>query len=265
MKANFKYALMVAAALAFVACKPSTDPKDPNDQPGDEPGEEFVSPIDVHDNSLADWDALPAGKVASATCAATAQWKALKSVKAYADKMYLNVVAEFDEALIADREWVPFHIYFNADADPATGGYGAEWAEADCEFMLEDAVMSAGEPYNYNPAVFQWFGGEGGGMKDQTDPNGWNWTDPNRPNDEADGWGAIVATGSLPISNSQIVGNKIEIQILRELIPYPFADTFYVGFDIQQNWNSVGVLPNADDDAEGNHVLASKLKVTIDK
>ncbi len=264
MKANFKYALMVAAALAFVACDKPTSGDEPIDP--DEPGDEFVSPIDIHDNSLADWDALPAGKVASATCAPTAQWKALKSMKAYADKMYLNIIAEFDEELIKDREWVSFHVYFNADADPATGGYNAEWAEADCEFMLEDAVIASGESHNYNPAVFQWFGGEGGGMKDQTDPAGWNWTDPNRPNDEADGWGAIVATGALPISNSQIVdGNKIEIQILRELIPYPFADTFYIGIDIQQNWSSVGVLPNADDDAVGNHVLASKLKVTIDK
>lgn len=265
MKANWKLALMAFATLAFVACgDPEKDP-DPKPEPEPEPEPEFVSPIDIHDNSLADWDALPAGKVASCTCAATAQWKALKSMKAYADKMYLNIVVEFDDDLIADRKWVPFHIYFDADNDVNTGGYSAEWDETGCEFMTEDAVISEGAYYNYNPAVFQWFGGMGEGIKDLTDPTGWNWTDPNRPNDEADAWGAIVGTGALPISNSQLIGNKIEIQILRELIPYPFADTFKIGVDIQQNWNSVGVLPNADDDAEGNHVLAKKLVVTIDK
>lgn len=49
------------------------------------------------------------------------------------------------------------------------------------------------------------------------------------------------------------------------MIPeFSFAETFGIGFDIQQNWTSVGVLPNADDDEAGNAVLADKLRVTID-
>jgi hypothetical protein len=44
-----------------------------------------------------------------------------------------------------------------------------------------------------------------------------------------------------------------------------FADTFTLGFDIQSNWSTVGILPNAactDDNPNG---LAPKMKVTVVK
>ena len=48
-------------------------------------------------------------------------------------------------------------------------------------------------------------------------------------------------------------------EIMRLMMDVPFADTFTVGVDLQQNWISSGVLPNAKGGA------AEKLAVTIDK
>lgn len=256
---------MAFAALAFVACGGTDEPNKPN-HGGDDPEEpEFVSPISTKDNTFSDWDAV-AAKTVSAKVVEGAPKTALKEVKVYADQLFLNIYCEFDEAQIIDRSWVPFHVYLNADGDDATGGYTAQWADCNTEVLLEDGIINGEDAnYQYNPAVFQWYGGEGGGMTDQSDPAGWNWTDPNRPNDEGDKWGAIVATGELPIGTSQVIGNKFEIQLLRELIPFTFADKFGVGVDIQQNWNSVGFLPIAANDEAGNAVLVNKLVVTVDK
>jgi hypothetical protein len=94
------------------------------------------------------------------------------------------------------------------------------------------------------------------------------WTDPNGVADETNGWGAIVPEGTLPIGNAQAVNGigLVEIQLLKELIPAQWADEFSIGFDIQQNWSSVGILPNAADDAEtAASVLANKLVVKVDK
>ena len=52
---TFKFALMCAAALALVACEPKPG-NEPDEPTPDEPIEdEYVSPVKVDDNSLADW------------------------------------------------------------------------------------------------------------------------------------------------------------------------------------------------------------------
>lgn len=263
MKANWKFALMCAAALAFVACGPKDKPG--TDDPDDPEEPSFVSKVNVRDASVAEWDNLPANFVASATLPEGALHKGLKAVKVYADQLYVNYYFEFDEAIVVDRSWTPVHIYFNADNDNTTGGYLSEFADGNAEFMLEGAIFSDDAAIDFNPAVFQWWGDAGGGIEDQTESTGWHWTDPTRPNDEADGWGAIVPTGSLPIGESQLVGNNIiEGHLLRELIPYPFAETFGVGFDIQQNWSSCGVLPQGPADENGAQGKVNKIVVKID-
>lgn len=254
---KFKFALMCAAALALVAC----EPKNPVDGEGEGEGEgtEYVNPIDVTDGSAADWDALPAEFVASATHVDGCSMDGLKSVKVYCDEMYLNVLIEVNLEVVTDHAWTPLHMYINADGSAATGGYGDEFADADAEWMLETAVYADGAA-QYNPAVFKWFGEVGG--------SGWLWTDPNGVADETNGWGAIVPEGTLPIGNAQAVNGigTVEIQLLKELIPAQWADQFSIGFDIQQSWTSCGILPNAADDAEtAAAVLANKLVVKVDK
>jgi len=221
-----------------------------------------IPEIKVDDNSLADWDALPAEFVASAVCPENAALLGLKSVKVYATEMYINILVEPNMDDIVDLEWVPFHVYIDLDNSDLTGGYGDEFTDANTDILCETAIFSGGEPNNYNPAVFKWWGEVGG--------DGWNWEDPENPGNETNFWGAIIGEGQLPVGNSQYVDGKFEIQLLRELLgTVPGvemnAGEFGIGFDIQQNWSSVGILPcvSVTDENPAGH--APKLKVKINK
>ena len=257
---TFKFALLCAAAIAMIACKPNNKPEEEKcPDCGENPcvcETEYVSPIDVTDGTAADWDKLDAKYVATTTHADGASMDGLKSVKVYADEMYINLLVEVNDDVVTDRAWTPFHVYFNADNDATTGGFGDQWLTADVDLMLETAIFADGAA-QYNPAVFKWWGGNG--------ESGWLWTDPNGVADETNGWGAEIPEGSMPIGNAQMVNGKIEIQLMWELIPANWADKFSVGFDIQQSWNSVGILPNAADAEDGSEVLAEKLEVTFNK
>ena len=250
---TFKFALMCAAALAMIACEPK-NPVDDNNG-GNDGGEdvEYVNPISVTDASLADWDGLE--NVATSVLPEGASMEGLKSVKVYADEMYINVAIEYNPEVVTDLSWTPLHMYINADNSAETGGFSDQWTDADAEIMLETVCFAEGAPYNSNPAVFKWWGEVGGA--------GWLWTDPENPGTAENGWGAIVAEGSLPIGTSQLVGNIFEIQIMWEMIPAPNGwneEGFTIGFDIQQEWSSVGILPIAADDENGV-VYGKKLAV----
>ena len=264
---KFQFALMCAAALAFVACNQNEPDNGGNGgNGGEEPEEpEFVSKISVTDNTLDDWNTLPAEYVSEAVCAENANMNGLLSVKVYNDAMYLNVLLEYNDTVIKDKSWVPVHMYINADNNVKTGGYSDHFTVGCCEVLLETSIFSGGEAMSYNPAVFKWWGAANGGIEDQSaDAKGWYWKDASVSHDQNDGYGALVAEGASPIGKSQMIGNKVEIQLLRELITMPFANEFEIGFDIQQNWNAVGFLPNADADEVGNEVKAALLKVTTD-
>ena len=252
---TFKFALLCAAALAIVACKPQNGPEGPNTDDPDE--KEYVQIVKVDDNSLADWNNVPAEYLATTTHVEGASMDGLKSVKVYADELYINLLVEVNDEVVTDRAWTPFHVYINADNNAATGGFGDQWITPDVDVMLETAIFADGAA-QYNPAVFKWWGADG--------ESGWLWTDPENPGTADNGWGAVVPEGSMPIGVAQMVDGKIEIQLLWELIPANWAgDKFTIGFDIQQEWNSVGILPNAADDETGSEVLAEKLEVTFNK
>lgn len=218
---------------------------------------QYYNPISVTDGTAADWELLPPAYVASATHTEGCSLDGLKSVKVYCDDNYLNILVEVNLDVVTDREWTPFHIFLNADGSAATGGYGDLFADADTEIMLETAIYQSGA-VAYNPAVFKWWGEVGG--------SGFQWTDPDNPGTPENGWGAVVPEGSLPIGNAQTVNGigTVEIQLLKELIPAQWADEFTIGFDIQQEWTSCGILPNAaDDPATAAAVLAKKLRVQV--
>ncbi len=253
MKANWKIALMCVATIAFVACKGGNDPKDPGKDP-DKP-EEYKNPISVTDASLADWDALDKAYVFEATCPADGNYLALKKMKVYADQYYINVQAEFDPEEIIDRSWTPFHFYFNTDNSDATGGYGDQWNDANIDILMEGAVFALADendpasagPCAYVPDVFAWAGEVGG--------TGWTWEG---------------LTASAAFVTSQHVGNVIEFQFIRELVPTPQgaawnADEFGMGVDIQQSWESVGILPLVSPTDENPTGHTNKLQVKIKK
>ena len=244
---------MCAAALAMIACEPKNNPDDENNE---EEEQEYVQIIKVDDNSLADWDNVPAAYLATTTHVEGASMDGLKSVKVYADQMYIFLLVEVNDDVVTDRAWTPFHVYLNTDNSATTGGFADQWVTGDVDVMLETAIFADGAA-QYNPAVFKWWGEVGA--------TGWSWTDPEVEANAENGWGALVPEGSSPIGAAQMVDGKVEIQLMRELIPGTWAaDKFTVGFDIQQSWNSVGILPNAADAEDGSEVLAEKLEVTID-
>ena len=266
MKANWKLALMCAAMVAFIACnKNGTNPPVGPGGGGEGGGgeDEFVSKIDVTDNSDADWKNLPAAYVASCSCPEEAAMDALKGVAVYADQVYINILVEYDPEQIVNTKWVPFHVYLNTDNSDETGGYGDQFLDPNANILLETAIIAEGEPNSYNPAVFKWWGPVGS--------NGWAWTEHWEEEgyyQDGDGlkWGAIVGEGELPIGVSQkLSGNRFEIQILRELIPATWNETeIGIGFDIQQNWSSVGVLPIGVPTDENPAGWAKKMQVKID-
>lgn len=213
--------------------------------------------ISVTDNSLADWDNLPAEYVSSCVHQDGCSYDGLKSMKVYADMQYINLLVEYNPETVTDLGWTPFHIGINTDNSDATGGFGDWWSDANTDIMLETAVFESGTPHPYNPHVFQWWGAVG--------ENGWLWTNPNVEHTYEDCWGALICEGSTPaIGNSQVIGNYIEIQINYSLIPADWnTEQFTLGVDIEQYWNTVGLLPNAADDELGSSVLAEKLLVKI--
>ncbi len=224
-----------------------------------------IPEIKVDDNSLADWDALPAEFVASAVCPENAALLGLKSVKVYATEMYISILVEPNMEDITDLSWVPFHVYIDLDNSDETGGYNDEHTDANCDILCETGLWSEGEPCVYNPGVYRWWGEVG--------TTGWDyWMEPGVTHDASDFWGAIIGDGQLPVGNSQYVDGKFEIQLLRELLATVPAsgftmnnEEFGIGFDIQQSWNSVGILPIGEDTEEnpGGHV--AKMKVKINK
>lgn len=241
---KFKFALMCAAALALVACEPKPG-NEPDEPTTDEPIEdEYVSPVKVDDNSLADWDNLPAEFVFTAANVEGSSNDALNKITVYADEVYINILVEYNtEHELIDKAVTPFHLYFNADNDATTGGWEDQWTSPDIDIMFEGALFSEGAAVLYEPLMFAY--------GDAPGTNVWSWSE---------------LTQAAPVCASQWVGDKLEIQLLWELIPATWGDAFTMGADIQDaGWNSVGFLPNAADDELGNKVLVEKMLVTFDK
>lgn len=255
---KFQFALICAAALAMVACtKPceicGEDPCVCEDETCEVCGKNpcecptgYVCPIDVTDATADDWAKVPEGYLFETKCAEGASWDALKSVKVFADDIYVNLLVEWDPELVTDLTAVPFHVYWNVDGDAETGGYGDQWLEPynidvlmEGFFFAEETEGDGGKPCAYEPGMFAY------GAAYNT--NEWNWAE-------------LTAAGTFCFSQ-HLGDNMMEIQFLRELIPASWGEEFTVGFDIQQSWNSVGVLPNASDDELGNKVKAEKMLV----
>ena len=223
MKKFFLFAAV--AAFALVACDPN---KPDNPDNPDDPTEEYVQPIEI-DGDFADWAKLDASKIATAKCPADANKTALKLVKVYADEYFIFVYIEWDKSQISavpDVEHVPFHMYINSDGDASTGGYADQFSDACSDILLEGSLFDGSSWAGYDPGAYKWIG----------EPNaaGWGW-EPDGDN--------VLAAGSGLCSGAGVEG-KYEICLVREMFPLgKIADTFSIGFDIQQNWDSVGILP----------------------
>ena len=237
MKKIFTLMAIFATSLAVVCCNNNNE----DDPYGDDPDEnEYVAPIKV-DGDFSDWAKLDASKVAVAKLPAEGAAKeALKLVKVYADEMYVYIYFEWNTELIEyvpDVEHVPFHIYINSDGDETTGGYADQWTDANFNFLAEGFLTDGTNIVSYEATCCQWTGEVHGA--------GWGWT--------------IIDASADLFAGAGIPG-KYEMSMARELFPIgKLADNFTIGFDIQQDWNSVGILPI------GSESSAASLPVTTVK
>jgi len=214
------------------------------------------SAINLTDNSIADWNALPQEKIAKAELPEGATYLGLKKAWVYADNTYIYTLIEYDPEEIPDRTSVPFHVYINVNNSDETGGYQG-FPDANTDILMEGFFFAAefdgetpldeGSPCDYEPTVFAWSGEVG-----------------------ADGWAWEELTSNPFCKTQHVTGNYVELQMMRELIPTPAgvawnADAFTIGFDIQQAWENVGVLPlvaPTDDNTAGK---CAKMEVRFDK
>ena len=238
MKKILTFLAMTASILMVsVSCHKNND-DDEEEGGGDS---EYVAPIKI-DGDFSDWAKLPAANIAEAKCDPEATKTALKLIKVYADPIYVFIYFEWDKDQIShepDVEHVPFHCYINTDGDASTGGYGDQFSDACSELLFEGFIYPDGAKVgSYEPGVCEWTG--------DTNGTGWSWSED---------------LGITNLCAGAGIEGKYEFQIARELMPKKLADNFSIGFDIQQGWESVGILPNSHvtDDNPGG--LAPSLQI----
>ena len=247
------FALMaIAATVMAVSCKKGGDPT-PTPEPGPDPTPTYVQPITI-DGDFADWAKLPAAQMAIAECPQDASKTALKLVKVFADEMFIFVYFEWDKGQITHdptpdeygdpTEAVPFHVYLNGDGLSTTGGFGDQWTDACTDVLMEGFIYPDGESIgSYEPGLFKWSG--------EVNGTGWSW----------EGLGDISG-----ITAGAGIEGKYELSILRELYPLgKIAEEFSIGFDIQQGWDSVGILANAAPSEDNPSGVMPSLKVKTQK
>ncbi len=201
------------------------------------------------DGDFSDWAALPAKTFSQTYGDEDASHPALTYCKVYANSEFIYVYVEWDTDYITDKSWVIFHCFINTDGNAATGGYADQFADACSDILLEGAVYADDAICSYWAGGYAWIG----------EPNGpgWSWapdTDNLFPEDAP-----TVGAG---------IDGKYEFSISRSMLAaagFPVADVFSIGFDIQQKWNSVGVLPNASACESNPSGTAPSLKVITQK
>ena len=204
----------------------------------------------IMDGDFNDWDALDPSAVSVAFCDPEAPLQALKVMKVISDPKCIYFYFEYDTELVDMTYWLPVHIFIDSDGDKTTGGYSVLNLDAYCDIMLEGGIYSEEEPISYDASLFFWEGEVGADGWD-----GWMGLDPNDSNN----WGADIVGG---ITTGAGADGKYEIAVDREMTTATFADTFYVGLEIQHNWAPAGVLPNAACTQDNPQGLAPLLSVT---
>lgn len=201
------------------------------------------------DGDFSDWAALKQGSFSQTYGDEDATAPALTHCKVYADAENIYVYVEWDTDRIvyeADVEHVPFHCYINTDGNEKTGGFADQFADACTDVMLEGFLYDGGVMGSYAPGAFAWIG----------EPGGSGWTDM---------WEDL---GVEELCAGAGVDGKYELSISRSALSavgFAVADVFSIGFDIQQGWNSVGILPNAAPSEENPSGVVNSLQVTTQK
>ena len=186
------------------------------------------------DGDFSDWDNLDESLVSVAYCASNPRKTALQVLKAYADDESLFVYFEYDPDQIyweRDVEHVPFHIWVNSDNNSFTGGLQSGFRDAGADYLLESFLYAGGELAYEEGGLYRWYG------QDYT--YDWAWD-------------------SYAYGTSSGAGNGHAYEVRLNLNNFPHNSSFSIGIDIEQSWDSVGMLPNAsvtDSNPNGESVL----------
>ena len=237
------YILMMALMAVFaLSCSKPDDKGGKNNHQVDpeEQEPEYEMPIKI-DGDFSDWAKIDASKMCIAECAQDSPWKGLTILKVFMDDLYMFAYFEFVDASIPDKSDVQFHVYFDADNNPETGGCNNQFNPGCIEYMGEGHLFRSDQFESFNPSISEWVGEPLAG--------GWEWEEliPS-------GSGVFTGAGS---------GHAYEMAMMRSAIE-GLGDVFGFGMDIQQGWSSVGVLPNANID-DSNPTGKSALLVVSQK
>ena len=198
--------------------------------------------VSVIDNSLADWDRLPAQYVFEAVAPNDAYYSGLKSMKVYADNRYVNILIEPNVEELSDLSYIPLEIFVNSDNSDQTGGRSYLFTDGNNNLMLEGSLFDGGNPATYRAEAYYWSGKVGA--------DGWSWD--------------YLASG---VSTSQYVDGKFEIQIDRNAVPTSWNEKeIGVGLLLlDNNWSEVGVLPLLSPTDANPQGFTHKLQVRINQ
>ena len=215
------------------------------------------------DGGFSDWDALKGGTYSEFYGNKDSMHPALTAVKVYATTEKIYVYFEWNTDLVyhspgnpdkldewgypEGMEWVPFHCFINTDGDSSTGGYSREFSDACTDVLLEGFIYPDGVLGSYDPDAFKWTG----------EPNGSEWE-----------WDGLGIGG---ICKGDGVEGKYEFSIdcaKLSIVGFPIADVFSIGFEIlqmQQYWDSVGILPSTAPSEDNPSGILPSLKVKVQK
>lgn len=248
-----KFIALAAVAAMLFACgeKPEPTPN-PNPNPGtgtEEPEPEFESAIAI-DGDFADWDAVEA-VVATLPETGTPKYSQLKTLKAYADEYFICLYIEYDPSNLVRT----LDLFINDDNDPVTGHKNLSGGWEECVgLMLQGSFYNFNADYteqmsgkSWDPSIYM-FGGEDGG-------EAWEWVNL--------GVGGAANSSIATMINDTTAA--VEIQIIREMIPMPLADTIGLGLIVETaGWSSVGALPAiAEEDKIENGATNHLLTLTL--
>ena len=212
-----------------------------------------LASIDI-DGKFEDWAALEKGTFSQFYGDEESLHPALTHVKVYALADFIYVYFEWDPDMVAPElgvDHVPFHCYINTDGDASTGGFG-EFSDLCTDVLLEGSLYDGDEEdpssfglTSYNPGAFAYAG--------EPNTDEWSWSDLGIEDEICQGAG---------------IEGKYEFLIKRAPfaeVGFPIADVFSIGFDIQKNWDSVGVLPSAAPSEDNTSGVMPSLQVVTQK
>ena len=204
------------------------------------------------DGQFEDWAALDKGTFSQTYGDEESLHPALTHVKVYAVTDFIYVYFEWDPDMVAPEfgvDPVHFHCYINSDGDASTGGFG-EFSDLCTDILLEGSLYDGEDASSfgiasYNPGAFAWNG--------EPNTDDWAWSDLGIEEEVCEGAG---------------IEGKYEFLIKRAPfaeVGFPIADVFSIGFDIQKNWDSVGVLPSAAPSEDNTSGVMPSLQVVTQK